>query len=117
MSLAAILSMAMAAFKMLTSLCGFGSGVLAQFHDANSRQAGRDDVTAKQRGVREIRQGRSLDRNAEVAQRRVERGLLVGARLALPDDQRAGGEVLASRELARAHPGDHHAAGGDAAFE
>ena len=47
MSLAAILSMAMAAFKMLTSLCGFGSGVLAQFHDANSRQAGRDDVTAK----------------------------------------------------------------------
>lgn len=47
MSFAAILSMAMAAFKMLTSLCGFGSGVLAQFHDANSRQAGRDDVTVK----------------------------------------------------------------------
>ena len=47
MSIAAILSMAMTAMKMLASMCGFGSGVLAQFHDANSRQAGRDDVTAK----------------------------------------------------------------------
>ena len=47
MSIAAILSMAMTAIKMLTSLCGFGSGLVSEFHDSNSRQAGRDDVAAK----------------------------------------------------------------------
>ena len=47
MSFASIIALVIGIGKTLAALCGFGSGVLATFHDANSRQAGRDDVTAK----------------------------------------------------------------------
>ena len=40
-----------------------------------------------------------LHRNAEIAQRVVERGLLVGRLLAPPDDERAGHAVLSGRKL------------------
>jgi len=47
MSFASIIALVMSIGKTLAALCGFGSGLVSEFHDSNSRQAGRDDVTAK----------------------------------------------------------------------
>src|SRR5258708_5958497 len=55
--------------------------------------------------------------NSEVAERRIERRLLVGALLARADDQRAGREVIPGREFARAHSGNDDASRGDAPLD
>lgn len=38
-----ILALILPALKAIAAFCGFGSGVVAEFHDSSQRQAGRDE--------------------------------------------------------------------------
>src|SRR5258708_22684664 len=78
-------------------------------HSANVRAANRSIMRTSAREKKQKHTASSY-RDSEVAQRGVQGRLLVGALFPRADDQRARRQIFASRELARPHPRNHHAA-------